>query len=547
MKKVLLSALIATTGCSAAVGPQEGAPPSIGEKVAKQSAADTDMPGHIDTDDVGKVPRTRQVAPSTSTSPGSALGGGSTTVAPATWNPVPGVPTIYAGTSLLLTDGTVMVQDAGAGDWWKLTPDATGSYRNGTWSQLASMPNGYQPLYFASAVLPDGRVIVEGGEYQAYQPAWQTLGAIYDPVADTWTSVDPPSGWDTIGDAQSVVLADGRFMLANCCTEDAAILDPRTLSWTPFGTGKADINDEEGWTLLWNGKVLTVDTNNLTDLDHTEIFDPRTATWSSAGDTPVLLADQNAQGTGSWEMGPQVLRPDGTVFAAGATGHSAVYHPSGKWTAGPDLPVIAGQGQLDIADGPAALLPNGHVLMVASPGVYEAPAHVLDFDGRTITEVGAPPQAPYDSSYNAMLLVLPTGEILFTDQSNDVEIYASTGEPDCGAAPQVDEGSLPEALAPGKTYELGGTQLHGISQAVAYGDDVQAATNYPLVRIRNRATGHVTFARTHDFTTMSIAPGLYSRAKFDVPSGIETGASDLEVVANGIHSQPVPVNVGGCD
>ena len=65
---------------------------------------------------------------------------------------------------LLLTDGTVMVADSGCQDWWKLTPDEFGSYVNGTWTQLASLPDGYSPLYYASAVLPDGRVIIEGGE-----------------------------------------------------------------------------------------------------------------------------------------------------------------------------------------------------------------------------------------------------------------------------------------------------------------------------------------------------------------------------------------------
>src|ERR1700724_3167277 len=55
--------------------------------------------------------------------------------------------------SFQLTDGTVMVQGYGASDWWKLTPDKTGSYLNGTWTQLASLPAGYVPDDFASAVL----------------------------------------------------------------------------------------------------------------------------------------------------------------------------------------------------------------------------------------------------------------------------------------------------------------------------------------------------------------------------------------------------------
>src|SRR5439155_15925958 len=63
------------------------------------------------------------------------------------------------GNPILLTDGTVMLQDDGCQDWWRLTPDAFGSYVNGTWTQLASLPDGYSPLYHATAVLSDGRVI----------------------------------------------------------------------------------------------------------------------------------------------------------------------------------------------------------------------------------------------------------------------------------------------------------------------------------------------------------------------------------------------------
>ena len=119
-----------------------------------------------------------------------------------------------------------MLADNGCQDWWKLTPDEFGSYVNGTWTQLASLPDGYSPLYHSSAVLPDGRVIIEGGEYNfsngVFNPVWTDQGAIYDPLADTWTSVAPPPFFGgfgpfprTIGDAQSVVLFDGTFMLAN--------------------------------------------------------------------------------------------------------------------------------------------------------------------------------------------------------------------------------------------------------------------------------------------------------------------------------------------
>ena len=81
-----------------------------------------------------------------------------------------------------------MLADDGCQDWWELTPDEFGSYVNGTSTQLASLPAGYSPLYHSSAVLPDGRVIIEGGEYKfPLFRLWTDQGAIYDPLVNTWT------------------------------------------------------------------------------------------------------------------------------------------------------------------------------------------------------------------------------------------------------------------------------------------------------------------------------------------------------------------------
>ena len=81
-----------------------------------------------------------------------------------------------------------------------------------------------------------------------------------------------------------------------------------------------------------------------------------------------------------------------------------------------------------------------------------------------------------------------------------------------------------------------------MSQASIYGDEGQSATNYPLVRITNIATGHVFYARTHNHSSMGVATGsLIVTTHFDVPAGIELGASQLVVVTNGIASKPVNV------
>ena len=433
-----------------------------------------------------------------------------------------------AGTALLMTDGTVMVQD-NAANWYSLRPDKNGNYVHGKWTQKASLPAGYGPLYFASAVLADGKLVINGGEYNFFHGAETNLGAIYDPIADTWTSVAPPTGWTEIGDASSVVLSDGTYMIGNCCYGAQALLNESSLTWTLTGMGKADGNSEEGWTLLPNGKVLTAD---VFGEPNSERYNPRNGTWTSAGTVPVDLINQ-------FEIGPQVLRPDGTVFVAGASPHTAVFNTnSGRWSAGPDFPLVNGQ-QVEIADGPAALLTNGNVLMAASPGVYAPPASVLLFNGSQFSVVAAPPNAPNDSSFNFRFLVLPTGQVLETDGSDDVEIYTPGGQPDRSIAPAIT--SVPTTLTHGNTYTIMGTRFNGFSQTNTYGDDVQMASNYPLVRIKNDATGHVFYARTHDHSFMGVASNAPVSTMFDVPAGIELGASTLEVVANGIHSPPVGV------
>jgi hypothetical protein len=59
--------------------------------------------------------------------------------------------------TMLLTDGTVMAQDGlFPYQWWKLTPDINGSYLNGTWTQLASLPVTYSPDAASEAVLASG-------------------------------------------------------------------------------------------------------------------------------------------------------------------------------------------------------------------------------------------------------------------------------------------------------------------------------------------------------------------------------------------------------
>ena len=465
------------------------------------------------------------------------------------WVPLVNQPNINLALSnpLLLTDGTVIMHEYCGAHWWRLTPDAFGNYVNGTWKRLSAMPAGYAPLYFGSAVLPDGRVMVAGGEYNNCQAAWTNKAAIYDPKTNQWTTVPPPPGWHHIGDAQSVVLPDGTYMQADCCGTESALLDASTLTWTITGAGKDDINDEEGWTLLPNGTVLTVDAyvgDYRKNGRRYEIYHPSTGTWTTPGATPVQLWDSypNASNA-SYELGPGVLRPDGTVFylgangAPGQAGHTATYDTHTKtWTAGPDIPDL-----MDAADGPAVLLPGGNVMFQASPGIFNTGSRFFTWDGSMYRDVTAGmTDAPNISSYWGNMLLLPTGQVLYSDFAN-VWVFQNGGKPNAAWLPQIL--SVPGTLSRGQTYPITGLNFNGFSQGAAYGDDVQGATNYPLVQITNRETGQVFYARTHDHSTMGIAYTTPASTNFDVTGKIQTGLSDLRVVANGIASLPVTVNI----
>jgi len=441
-----------------------------------------------------------------------------------------------------MTDGTVLAQGNSENDWWKLTPDNKGSYLNGTWTKMADLPSGYQPLYFSEAVLADGRLVIIGGEYNHNSFSFTNLGAVYDPTANTWTALGHPKGFDYIGDSPGVVLPDGRFVLGAKFKKLMAALDPATLTWTALpNTGKNDFNAEEGWTLLPDGTFLTFDVKNH---PKSERYIPEKGKWVDAGDLPAdLWEPQNCCGCIPYdpnkpcyqppgEVGPAILRPDGTVFATGgqkdgsSKSHTDIWtQPSrgdrkGHWTAGPDFPANEDSG-----DSYASLLTNGNVLVQTLSG------SLYEFDGTHLTH------EPFNGAGGA-LMVLPSGETLV----GGFAVYQSTGTYNPSWAPTIS--SSPSSVTRGSSYQIAGTQFNGLSRANSFGDEDDTATNYPLVRITNTATGHVFYERTHDHSTMGVATGSATvSTHFDVSSATETGAGTLVVVANGIPSAPVAVTV----
>ncbi len=414
------------------------------------------------------------------------------------WGPLKTQPSFAADTMLLLTDGTVMVHELNTSHWHRLTPDDSGSYVNGSWSDLASLPDNSgiptakggptnAPLYFASAVLGDGTVFVAGGEYNKGKADADILTAqIYDPLSDTWTAIATPSGWTGIGDAPTCVLPDGRLLIGAFNMSATALYDPNTQIWQAGGA-KADSCSEETFTLMPNGNVLTVECSNV---PAAEQYIPSSNTWVSAGSTPATLP-QACPGFVA-EIGPAVLLPDGRVFAIGATGATALYTPdpdptkAGTWASGPSL-VDSQNNPSFPMDTPATLLPNGKVLLASAPGPpcnYPSPTTFFLYDPSSNTApVETGPSNGDGSPFGGRMLLLPTGQVMYSASRKDIEVYTPDAGGDASWKPAIT--NFPDTLILGHSYTISGTQFNGLSQACSYGDDAQMATNYPIVQLKS--------------------------------------------------------------
>jgi hypothetical protein len=470
-----------------------------------------------------------------------------------------------AGTMFLLTDGTVMVQECmsifgatwATHRWWRLTPDARGDYANGTWSARASSIVARR--YFGSAVLADGRVIVCGGEYSdasgTQNQDWTNSCEIYDPVADSWSLLPTPTDsggavWSEVGDPACTLLPDGTLLIGAPNDANIAKFDPVTMSWTAMSGYPIRTSDEDSWVLMPDGTVVAPSCNAP---PQTCMYTISTDQWTLGNALPTSII--SAAGS---EVGPGLLRYDGSAFFIGGNQNTATYSAAAnpRWANGPSLPAQNGQN-IGVMDGPAVLLVNGNILVGAAPvdnqGSYLSPCFYFEFDGTTFNRTSDPPSANCPT-YVTRLLLLPNGDTLYCREDDSAFwIYRpNAAVPDARTRPVIQ--SVPNPIGPGSTIQVSGLQFNGLSQAVAYGDDAQAATNYPLLRITNSGSGNVRYCRTFNHatvddagntvTSMGVATGgQVITTSVAIPADLEQGDSRVEVVANGIPSESVAVKV----
>lgn len=492
---------------------------------------------------------------------------------------------------ILLTDGSVLIHNGfvttvdNANQWLRLTPDQHGKYETGSWSAEIDMKTARQ--WFASGVLKDGRVFAIGGEHtnDPGSPEDSPLGEIFDPQTNTWSSLSKPSAFDFIrGDCNGAVLEDGRVLLGGPATSGGpstwpkrtAIWDAAANSWVEAGlkfgsvatTTKKDPFEEETFALLRGGDVLVP---SVRDTPKAQRYVPSLDDWVNCANSPVKLAITTLGGATVFETGPTIVLPDGRAFVIGGTGRTAIFTPGpnpaspGSWTKGPVFPNDTSSSPnwplLTALDAPACLLPSGKVVLMAGTTTpdfgdfFSLNPVLLEFDpagaAGVLPELDVQPALPPTNfTWQSCFLLLPTGQLLCSAQTNTLFLY--TPDPAAGAPHpswRPAHIAVPASMKPGHSYTLSGTQLNGLSQAVGYGDDAGMATNYPIVRLTHPATGQVVYLRSHHFSTMGIATGHklpHDRKScvIDIPSTLPVGRWKLTVVANGIHSESIWVDIG---
>ena len=297
-----------------------------------------------------------------------------------TWGSgVQGYVWLYPGrafyTATLLQDGRLLL----AGGWRGDTGNLKSAYNN-----LCQINGGGDPFYYGwpptgdmnwarayhtATLLPDGKVLVAGGEgFGAGEnvPGYALNSAeLYDPATGAWTTTGYLNTYHN--DHTATLLPNGKVLVAGGynanhlnignTTNIAELYDPATGAWTKTGALNTARRGHTA-TLLPNGMVLVAGgTGGGAALNSAELYDPATGTWTTTGPMNAARYEHTA-----------TLLPSGKVLVAGglnggALNSAELYDPAtGTWTT---------TGPMNAAryEHTATLLPNGKVLIVNGFGV----------------------------------------------------------------------------------------------------------------------------------------------------------------------------------
>ncbi|MGN6525278.1 MAG: kelch repeat-containing protein [Burkholderiaceae bacterium] len=282
----------------------------------------------------------------------------STTVAVATdaWTPLPAMPhERVAGHSVTaLADGRVLL--AGGVDSGGAGLAAVDVFDPATQAWQHAAPMATARSSHAATLLGDGRVLVTGGSLPggAAAQGYANLASaeIYDPAANTWTTVAPMAVARSHHTA--TLLADGRVLVVGgenaqyLVEASAELFDPATGRWTSTPLPPDAARSQHTATLLADGRVLLaggfdIEGGTGTSLATAEAYDP-----AAGGFLPVAAMATTHSGHSATRL------TDGRVLVAGGGNAQAeLFDPvAGTWTPAAALAAVhTGHAAVRLADG----------------------------------------------------------------------------------------------------------------------------------------------------------------------------------------------------
>jgi len=267
--------------------------------------------------------------------------------------------THFNHTATLLPSGEVLVA-GGVGCGEACSPGRPGPAElydptTGTWTDTGSLATAR--WFHTATLLPNGQVLVAGGEKGGRPHLIVDTAELYDPATGMWRATGSMTTGRYLHTA--TLLPNGLVLVAGSAQPggslaSAELYDPATGVWAATGsmTTRRMLHTA---TLLPNGQVLVAGGFReflVTWLSSAELYDPVTGVWTPTGSMTTARGEHTA-----------TLLPNGQVLVAGGDGphfdlaSAELYDPAtGMWTATDSMATARYVHT-------ATLLPNGQVLV----------------------------------------------------------------------------------------------------------------------------------------------------------------------------------------